>query len=174
VAVTAAGGPHVALRALSRAESERLLTGVGRPVRGLRWHADYPTGDTGIALAMLFQTYTALGRPIPEHPVWWLHQVIVDGVVVGDVGCHGPPPDGGPVGVEIGYCLVAERHGEGIGTAACRLLVEHAWAAGATEVTAQAPADNPASRAVLRHVGFRPAGGDRFAIRRPAAAGDPR
>ncbi len=158
------------IRPLPRTESELLLAGSGGPAPGLSWAEDYPTADTGLALALLDQAYRALGLDVPAAPVWWLHQIVVDSVVVGDIGFHGPP-GGRPARVEIGYAVVPSRRREGIATAACRLLVDLAFRSGATEVTAEAAGDNPASRTVLRRAGFRPAGGDRFLLAAPARAG---
>jgi RimJ/RimL family protein N-acetyltransferase len=104
---------------------------------------------------------------VPDAPVWWLYGIVVDGLVVGDAGFHGPPAPGRPVGVEIGYQVVAEYRGRGLATRACGLLLELAWAHGADLVRADAEPGNLASRAVLRANGFRPTADGDFVVPAP-------
>lgn len=129
----------------------------GSLVRPASWHAEFPADGTLNAAGMLLTTYDALGLD-PEDSPWWFFAVVVDGVVVGDAGFHGPPPTEGPAEVEIGYQVAPDVRGRGIATRACALLVEHAWRNGAELVRAEVEPDNPhapASRAVLRANGFR-------------------
>jgi GNAT superfamily N-acetyltransferase len=131
----------------------------GRKARRAGWHPQYPAADTLDAATMLLAGYEAVGTPVPERPVWWLYGMVVDGLVVGDAGFHGPPAPGGPVEVEIGYQVVADYRGRGLATRACGLLLELAWTHGADLVRADAEPANLASRAVLRANGFRSAPG---------------
>ena len=75
---------------------------------------------------MLFAGYEASGEILTSEPDWWIHQLVVDDQVVGDIGFHGPPADGS---VEIGYAVVPARRGQGLATRACALIVEMAWRA---------------------------------------------
>lgn len=143
----------VRLRPLPLAEAQALLA--GRPVvRGdLRWHPDYPTGDTVDVLALLVGAHEAMTGPLRVAPPrWWLNQIVVEGLVVGDAGFHGPPTEQGAV--EIGYQVVPGWRGRGVASRACSLLVERAWADGAEVVRAETDGDNQASQAVLRRAGF--------------------
>jgi RimJ/RimL family protein N-acetyltransferase len=133
------------------------------------WHPAFPAEGTLSAARMLLGTYAALERDPGPSP-WWFFAVVVDGVVVGDAGFHGPPPDDGPAEVEIGYQVVPALRGRGVATRACALLLEHAWRNGADVVRAEVEPDNPdgaASRAVLRANGFRPTPQGDFAVEAP-------
>jgi RimJ/RimL family protein N-acetyltransferase len=130
------------------------------------WHPEFPRDGTLAAAHMLLGTYEALGLDPGQSP-WWFFAVVVDGVVVGDAGYHGPPAAEGPAEVEIGYQVVPSARGRGVATRACALLLEHAWANGAEVVRAEVEPDNPdgpASRAVLRANGFRPTPRGDFAV----------
>ena len=84
----------------------------------------------------------------------WGSRLVVrrsDGMVVGSIGCFGPPDRHGVV--EIGYGLVDCARGNGLITDALRLLVPAIEATGAT-VQAHTAHDNAASRAALRRNGF--------------------
>lgn len=83
-------------------------------------------------------------------PVWF---VLLDGVVVGECGMHGPPVDGS---VEIHYGVVPGYRGRGLGTEACRGLTEWLLARdGVCRVEARThAAGNAASRRVLERAGF--------------------
>ena len=88
--------------------------------------------------------------------------VAADGVVVGTCGTHGPPSTGGVV--ELGWGLVAEARGRGVGAVAVAQLVEVAtrryptaaivahteWSDGGDGVVA----NSAASEAILRRLGF--------------------
>jgi RimJ/RimL family protein N-acetyltransferase len=145
--------PEVRLRALPLPEAWALLAGTPNVPEGLRYHPDYPSTDTVDALAMLVSAHEAISGPLREAPAWWLHQIVVDGLVVGDGGFHGPPTAAGEV--EIGYQVVPGWRRRGVATRVCRLLLELAWADGAAVVQAETTADNRASQGVLRRTGFR-------------------
>ena len=155
----------LALEPLAVDQVEDLVA--GRAARRTGWHPQYPAADTLDAATMLLAGYEAVGTPKPEHPVWWLYAIVVDGLVVGDAGFNGPPAPGQPVEVEIGYQVVPAHRGRGLATRACALLLELAWAHGADLVRADAEPENVASRAVLRANGFRSAPGGGFAVPAP-------
>jgi RimJ/RimL family protein N-acetyltransferase len=84
--------------------------------------------------------------------------VLVDGVVVGSQGASGSDWSALRT-VETGSWLGREFQGRGIGTR-MRVLILHLLfdGLGADEVTSGAFADNPASNAVSRKVGYEPSG----------------
>ena len=143
-----------------------MLEGTPSATTSQRWHPEYPLSDTLHALGMLFAGYEASGEILTSEPDWWIHQLVVDDQVVGDIGFRGPPAGGS---VEIGYAVVPARCGEGLATRACALIVGAAWRAGAGEVLADAEPDNPASRKVLLNNGFTAVDDRRFSITRPSS-----
>jgi len=132
--------PSIDLRALPIAEGVALLAGSGAPPAGLRWHPDYPMTETFEALSLVVAAHQVMGTATEDTPPWWIHQIVLDDLVVGDIGFHGPPPEpsaGTPeVEVEIGYAVAPGLRGRGIATRAVGLLLEQAWRAGATAVRA--------------------------------------
>ena len=129
------------------------------------WHREYPMLDSVDAIAMLFAAHRATTGTVKESPAWWIHQIIVDGVVVGDIGFHGPPsPDWE---VEIGYSVVPAWRGRGVATRACALILQQAWQDGADTVVAETDDGNVASQAVLLRNGFQRRPDGVFAIDRP-------
>jgi ribosomal-protein-alanine N-acetyltransferase len=164
-----AGAPQVRLVRIPVATARALVRGtLERPDD---WHPEFPADGTLSAARMLLGTYAALELD-PEATPWWFFAVVVDDLVVGDAGFHGPPPADGPAEVEIGYQVVPAFRGRGVATRACALLLAHAWRHGAVLVRADVEAGNPdgaASRAVLRANGFRPAGPDDFVVAAPVS-----
>lgn len=116
------------------------------------WHREYPLPDTIDAIAMLVAAHRAMLGTVSKSPSWWIHQIVVDGVVIGDIGFHGPPSP--ELAVEIGYSVVPAWRGRGIATRACALIVQQAWQDGADTVIAETDAGNVASQAVLLRNGF--------------------
>jgi RimJ/RimL family protein N-acetyltransferase len=130
-----------------------------------RWHREYPMLDSVDAIAMLFAAHRAMTGTVKDSPAWWIHQIIVDGVVVGDIGFHGPPSPEREV--EIGYSVVPAWRGQGVATRACSLILQQAWQDGADTVVAETDDGNVASQAVLLRNGFRRRPDGVFAIDRP-------
>lgn len=147
-------GIGVSLHVISLPVARAVLRGEPTADLGLPWHPDYPLTDTVMGLRLLMDAHRAAGWSGTEVPRWWSHQIVVGGVVVGDIGFHGPPDGVGSV--EIGYALVRAVWGRGLATAACRQLLALAWCDGARRVVADAAIDHPASRRVLIKSGFRP------------------
>jgi RimJ/RimL family protein N-acetyltransferase len=110
------------------------------------------------------------GDVTDSAPAWWLHQIVLGDLVVGDTGFHGPPEVAGPVEVEIGYNVVESLRGRGIATSVCRLLLAQAWRDGADAVRAEADEGNEASVRVLLRSGFTELGDRRYRVQRPAGA----
>lgn len=79
------------------------------------------------------------------------------GLVVGDVGFHGPPEDTGVI--EIGYCVVPSRRRRGYATEAARAMVR--WAIDQQDVdaiVAGCEPNNVPSLGTLEKAGFRRTG----------------
>jgi RimJ/RimL family protein N-acetyltransferase len=131
------------------------------------WHAEYPLPDSLDAIAMALGAHEVMADKVHDPPIWWVHQIVVDGVVVGDIGFHGPPDSGRTV--EIGYSVVPAWRRCGVASRACELMLERAWQDGAEIVIAETDHDNLASQAVLRRNGFRQRSDGVFEILRPEA-----
>ena len=132
------------------------------------WHPEYPLPDSVDAIALVFAAHRAMLSAINEQPpAWWIHQILVDGVVVGDIGFHGPP--GPDHAVEIGYSVVPAWRRRGVASRACGLILRQAWQDGAEVVVAETDRDNVASQAVLLGNGFHQRSDGIFMIKRPAA-----
>ncbi|MET0837672.1 MAG: GNAT family N-acetyltransferase [Marmoricola sp.] len=108
--------------------------------------------DSIDAIAMVCAAHRAMVGAIKESPTWWIHQIVVDGVVVGDIGFHGPPSPEREV--EIGYTVVPAWRGHGVASRACALILRQAWRDGADTVIAETDDGNVASQAVLLRNGF--------------------
>ena len=163
------GAGAVTLRPWPLAAARRLVDGAApNPGDAAAWHPDYPLPDTVDALTMLLAAHTAMGT-LAGLPRWWVHEIRLDGRVVGDVGFHGPPAVDGPVVVEIGYAVVPALRGRGVASQAVGQLLDLAWRDGADQVLAGTDDDNEASQAVLRRTGFRRRLSGDWAIGRPGA-----
>ena len=158
------GADSVRLRSMPLATATALLGGDPISDDGPPWHPDYPLADTLVGLRMLTDAHRFAGWDGSALPRWWIHQIVADGVVVGDIGFHGPASEDGIV--EIGYALVEALHGRGIATAACAEVLEVAWTDGARTVIAETEPDNVASRRVLIRCGFVPRPDGVFEVRR--------
>lgn len=145
-------GP-VTLRAVPVWEVRTRLAGGAVP--GRLCHPDYPLPDSLDAMAMLVGAHEAVtGARLVGRPAWWIHQIVLDAVVVGDIGFHGPPAAEPPCTVEVGYVVVPGLRGRGVATSACALLLRRAWGSGAEVVRAETEPGNVASERVLEKNGF--------------------
>jgi RimJ/RimL family protein N-acetyltransferase len=153
----------VRLHPMALSTARGLLRGE-RVVDGPPWHPAYPLAETLIGVSLLSDVHRAAGWDGRAIPAWWIHQVVSEGVVVGDIGFHGPPDSDGVV--EIGYALVGAARGLGVASAACAQVLGVAWRDGAARVIARAAADNPASRRVLVKSGFTLCGDEVFEVGR--------
>jgi RimJ/RimL family protein N-acetyltransferase len=114
---------------------------------------------------MVTSAHQAMTGPVQQPPTWWIHQIVVNGVVVGDIGFHSPP--GPEKAVEIGYTVVPAWRGRGVASRACEVILQQAWQDGAETVIAETDHDNVASQAVLLGNGFRRRPDGVFMIKRP-------
>ena len=106
------------------------------------WAEGYPREDDLDAVGMM-----------PSGPDAWTPRHIVrrsDGLVVGSIGCFGPPDQGV---VEVGYGLVADARRGGLMTDVLSGFVRSLEAAGLS-VVAHTDPDNVASHRVLARLGF--------------------
>jgi [ribosomal protein S5]-alanine N-acetyltransferase len=137
--------------------ARRMLAGDLEPEAISHWHPEYPLPDSLDAIAMALAAHQAMTGASDGPPTWWIHHIVVDGVVVGDIGFHGPP--GPDRVVEIGYSVVPAWRRQGVATRACDLILQQAWRDGAEIVIAETDHDNVASQAVLMSNGFQPGEG---------------
>lgn len=85
-------------------------------------------------------------------PPWGAHLYFdADGTLVGNGGWKGPPVNGA---AEIGYAVAPNRQGRGIATAAVRIFIEQARAAGLEMVVAHTLPHESPSTSVLKRCGF--------------------
>lgn len=134
------------LRPLTRQQAERILADdrAGQP-----WSPGYPRADDRDVARM------ALRHDAADDP-WFGALQIVDrdtGLVVGGLGCFGPPGDDRTV--EFGYGVAPEVEGRGIATEAVRGLLDHVFATGRVDlVRADTTHDNVGSQRVLEKAGL--------------------
>ena len=127
------------------AQAIRDLAG-GRPVTVDGVEVVWPEHDRRV----LGYRRQALTRDPGSAP--YLLHVLLDGpMLVGRIGCHERPRDGG---VEIGYSVVPEHRGRGVATAMVREFLDWLAAQGVRTVRASVSPGNAASRAVLARFGF--------------------
>jgi [ribosomal protein S5]-alanine N-acetyltransferase len=96
-------------------------------------------------------------RQDPRFLEWCPHAVVVDGVVIGHAGYHGPPGVNAvkrPDAVEIGYTIERPYRGRGYATAATVELLRMAEERGVSHIVASCAPDNEPSLAIIRKLGF--------------------
>jgi len=144
------------LRLVDRSGAERVVRGSGArdPKRDLPWADNYPLdGDARACAAFLNQA----GAGTSLTPFGY-YQIVVEGMVVGGIGFHGPPRDGL---VEVGYGIVPSYRRRGVATEALRrLLALAAGLDGVRRVCGRVGEDNVASQKVMAAVGMQPVGRD--------------
>jgi RimJ/RimL family protein N-acetyltransferase len=166
------------LRRVPLVEAHLMLAGRPTPAMQARWHPEYPQPDSLDALAMLTAARAAMadeldtpGRAATGRAAtgtaWWLWQIVADGVVVGDIGFHGPPDPTGSV--EIGYNVVPAWQGRGVASWACGAILRQAWRDGAVQVVAETEPGNVASQTVLARNGFRLGADEIWRVERPGS-----
>jgi len=115
---------------------------------------DWPGKDMIDALRSLIDTYEA-------HPDWcqWSRNVIerIDGVLIGGVGCIGPPLDDGAV--IIGYYIAPGYRRQGYALEAVAAFVVWLEAQPSVRsINAECLKDNKASVRILKRIGMRKTG----------------
>ncbi|SFP84704.1 Acetyltransferase (GNAT) domain-containing protein [Amycolatopsis arida] len=116
--------------------------------RSVHWADDFPAEGDRVVAGLFDQNPAWLGA----HG----HRLIIErdsDLVVGSTGLFWPPSEGT---LEIGYGIVASRHGRGYAPEAARALAEFALTVtGVRTVFATVELSNPASVRVLEKAGFR-------------------
>jgi RimJ/RimL family protein N-acetyltransferase len=159
-----ANAETLTLRRLPLEEARLMVAGRSTEAMRAAWHPEYPLPDTLEGLTWMLAAHEVMGGPDPTSP-WWSYQLVVDGQAVGDIGFHGPLDDRQQV--TIGYQVVPSVQRHGLATAACALIVQLAWSAGARRLLASTDAGNVASQQVLRRNGFRTDDGRTFILDKP-------
>lgn len=147
--------PAVQLLATARLWLREVLPEEARQIAagadaGLNWAGGGPSAQTRVAARML-DAAAGAGAHVPGWGMYLLFRT-EDARVVGAMGFHGPPADGG---VEIGFDLAEQARGLGYATEALGEL--SAWAlrrGGVDTVVATTTEDNTASQQVMRRAGF--------------------
>ena len=141
---------RLCLRQLEPAEARALLQGTADPERP--WMAGYPMQGTLIAVEAFVRAIDKGSDP----GAYGVYQLVraSDGVVIGDIGFHGPPDHGRSV--TVGYGLAPGARGQGYATEALRAVV--AWALEQPEVAwveADTTHANLPSQRVMERAGMR-------------------
>jgi [ribosomal protein S5]-alanine N-acetyltransferase len=88
---------------------------------------------------------------------WCPFAVVVDSVMIGHAGFHGPPGKNAlqsPDAVEFGYTIEPSHRGRGHGTAAAEQLMAMAEARGVRRFVLSCAPHNAPSLAIIRKLGF--------------------
>jgi RimJ/RimL family protein N-acetyltransferase len=141
---------RLCLRQLEAEEARALLQGKSDPDRP--WMAGYPMQGTLIAVEAFVRAIDNGSSP----GAYGVYQLVrsSDRVVIGDIGFHGPPNQGGVV--TVGYGLAPGARGQGFATEALRAVVD--WALAQPEVAwveADTTHANLPSQRVLERAGMR-------------------
>lgn len=134
------------LRLVPAAELRWLLEG-GRPGDG-SWSSQYPMDGDQRAAGGYLDRLSGTGQ---SSDIFGYYQVVLDSVVIGGAGFHGPPILGV---VEVGYGIVPAARGRGAACAALLGLIQIARSAGVELVTGNADAANLPSQAVMSKAGM--------------------
>jgi RimJ/RimL family protein N-acetyltransferase len=141
---------RLGLHQLEPGEARALLRGEAAP--GRPWMAGYPMQGTLIAVEAFVRAIDKGADP----GAYGVYQLVraSDGLVIGDIGFHGPPTP--ERSVTVGYGLAPGARGHGYATEALRAVV--AWALAQPEVAA-VEADtthaNLPSQRVMERAGMR-------------------
>ena len=141
---------RLCLRQLEVDEARDLLQGRAHPDRP--WMAGYPIQGTLVAVEAFVR---AVDSGV-EAGAFGVYQLIrsADGLVIGDIGFHGPPDRHGSV--TVGYGLAAGARGHGYATEALRAIVDWALAQpGVVRVEADTTHANLPSQRVMERAGMR-------------------
>lgn len=159
-------GRRLRLPLITADEAMDMHAGRRRP----NWHPDFPREDDLDATGM---TRAAFG---PAAASWGPRALVRgDGTVFGTIGFFGPPESAGDdvPEAEVGYGMVEEARGRGLGTEALRLVLAETDRLG-VRVRASVSPDNTASMKLLAKCGFTeiraPREGGELVLARPLTA----
>lgn len=127
------------LATFTRSEVGGILIGRRQP----GWDPAFPREDDGDAVRMAAEGDPFAARAIRDRRT---------GLVVGTIGCAGPPTADGRA--EIGYGLVETARGRGLMTDVLAAYLRALHASGVAEVVAHTEVDNVPSERVLARTGF--------------------
>jgi RimJ/RimL family protein N-acetyltransferase len=119
--------------------------------------AELPEGFPRDGGLHFFARRLARMREDARFEEWCPHAVVLDGVMIGHAGYHGPPgvnAKSNPGAVEIGYTIEEPYRGRGHATAAAAELLRRAEERGVRHFVASAAPDNEPSLAIIRRLGF--------------------
>jgi len=129
----------------------------GRALFAQRLCAHIPDNWPGPDFADLFPV---LAQQLAHKPddACWIRLIVhtTEHVLIGDVGCHGPPDENGVV--EIGYSIVPPYHNLGYATEAAQDLIRWLWMQPVSRITAGCDIDNAGSIRVLEKLGMQRTG----------------
>lgn len=135
------------LRPIPLDEARRIVDGT--PDATDAWADGFPREDDADGLRMLLRTKN---HETPEFG----SLLITDratGLAIGSIGFYGPPDEDGHV--TIGYGLVEQHRGQGLGTEALLAMVDYCRTkSGVSVILADTDLDNKASQRVLEKAGF--------------------
>jgi len=100
-------------------------------------------------------------RENPHFREWCPYAVVLEGLMIGHAGYHGPPgvsAVGKAEAVEIGYTIEEPYRGRGYATEAAGMLLRQAEERGIRHFIASCSPENEPSLAVIRKLGFRHTG----------------
>lgn len=123
------------------------------------WAAGFPQPGDRFAVGLVpgtegHEAQAAAGTHGGADPLWGAWEIRTrEGELIGTTGFHGPPVDGS---AELGYGLVPEYRGRGLGGEAVGALVAWARAGGALRLTARVDPENDPSLRLLARLGFTP------------------
>ncbi|MFJ7067012.1 GNAT family N-acetyltransferase [Streptomyces sp. NPDC101115] len=120
------------------------------PAPGERWAEGYPEGGDTRSARGFMNGVAERGDPGVYRP--YRIQLLADGTIIGGIGFHGPPDEGGVV--TVGYGLVPGARGHGYASESLRALIGRAREAGATAVRGDADLDNVPSHRVMEAAGM--------------------
>ncbi len=144
------------LQLANRGVAKRVTRGRRDPSVDPQWADGYPLDGDRKACAAYLNQLPMFGSS-RSNPFGY-YMILLEGVVVGGIGFHGPPRHGV---VEVGYGVVLSVRGQGVATEALRRLLDvAAGMSGVHTVCGRTTEDNLASQGVMQSVGMSYVGRD--------------
>lgn len=140
---------RLVLRPIALALARRIVAGT--PDDTDAWAEGFPREDDADGLRGFATSSPDSGQAPPFGSMAITERA--SGLVIGTIGCYGPPDEQGRV--TIGYGLVEQRRGQGLGTEALMALIGYCRARPEVcVILADTELDNKASQRVLDKAGF--------------------
>ncbi|GFP76609.1 GNAT family N-acetyltransferase [Clostridium fungisolvens] len=134
--------------------TKSLISGGSKEVEklGIKIDENWPTDDTKDILPIIYETLEK--AKIPSGFEAWMIVKKDNMQVIGDIGFHGKPDEKGEV--EVGYGLVENERGNGIGFESLKAIIDWAISQKSVKVIkAECLIDNKASSRILEKVGMK-------------------